>query len=123
MSRFPSIKTLKPVFGDRAKEARELLTGEGATKRKTRDYASVTQWEREAHGQISYHERLMVALDEIAGTYGVEALMARDARWPDYEYLNSGDTYNTTLLFNHRTKSFSVGCWGDIVERAGNRYA
>ena len=119
MSRFPSIKTLTPVFGDRASEARELLIG----TRKTWDYASVNAWADQCYTVPNRHDRLMCALNEIAETHGVEVLMGRDEQWPDYEYLNSGDTYTATLIYSNKTGTFRVGCWGDIVERTGNRYA
>jgi hypothetical protein len=32
-------------------------------------------------------------------------------------YLNMGDTYATTILFDSRTRWFTIGCWGDQVER------
>lgn len=59
------------------------------------------------------------AINEILGTYGVEAL--GPARGPSqstpYEYLNAGDTYATTLIYNRKTDTLSVGSWGDIAER------
>ena len=33
-----------------------------------------------------------------------------------------GDTYDTTLLYDHKTGRFSVGSWGDIVERQPRRF-
>lgn len=32
-------------------------------------------------------------------------------------YLNMGDTYDFTILFDSRSERFSTGCWGDVVER------
>lgn len=32
-------------------------------------------------------------------------------------YLNMGDTYDTTILFDSRTEQFRLGSWGDFVER------
>lgn len=50
------------------------------------------------------------------GTFGVEYVPeGNNSRSPAIDYLNSGDTYELTLLYvNGR---FRVGCWGDIVER------
>jgi hypothetical protein len=33
------------------------------------------------------------------------------------DYVNMGDTYDTTLIFDHRKGRFIVSSWGDIVER------
>lgn len=32
-------------------------------------------------------------------------------------YLNMGDAYEYTVLFDSRTCQFRTGCWGDVVER------
>lgn len=31
-------------------------------------------------------------------------------------YLNMGDPYEYTVLFDSRNERFSTGCWGDMVE-------
>lgn len=57
-------------------------------------------------------ERVFVDL----GTFGVEHIPAGyNKRSPEITYLNTGDTYDLTLLYvNGR---FRLGCLGDIVER------
>ena len=109
----PSVKSLSAVFGERAKEARELLEG----KRKTTDYESVRAWERSCYHRPGYTDRVLCALNEIADTYGVERIEAGiNARSPAVEYLNAGDTYTTTLcLIDGR--GMRVTDWGSIVER------
>jgi hypothetical protein len=49
-------------------------------------------------------------------TFGVERIDAgHGRRSPAITYLNSGDTYDCTVLYvNGR---YRAGCWGDIVER------
>ena len=50
------------------------------------------------------------------GTFGVEYIPeGRGDRSPAVDYLNSGDTYADTLLYVRGR--FTVGNWGDIVER------
>ena len=118
MKRLPSVKKLTLVFGDRAKEARELLE----KKRKTTDYKSVQSWESQCYNRPRYIDRLLCALNEIAGTHGVEPIYTSDMSkpyWPEYQYLNTGDPYATTLIYCD-TGRFYVGCWGDIVERIGS---
>jgi hypothetical protein len=34
-----------------------------------------------------------------------------------YEYLNTGDTYGTTLIYRRKTDTLSIGNWGDVAER------
>jgi hypothetical protein len=64
----------------------------------------------------------LAAMDEVVGTAGVEAL-GPDVGGPNpppYEYLNTGDTYGTTLIYRRKTDSLSIGSWGDIAERHPN---
>lgn len=111
----PSTKTLTQVAGDKAQELRELLE----KKRKTRDYQSVKTWVSQSYHEPRYSERLMCAINEIVGGYGVEAITKRGQVYPTYEYINMGDTYTTTILRDCRTGRVFVGTWGDIVERGG----
>lgn len=71
----------------------------------------------------SHMWRVTVALDamnNVLGTYGVEGLgpqgSSREGYAPPYEYLNTGDTYGTTLIYRRKTDTLSIGDWGSIVE-------
>ena len=67
-------------------------------------------------------ELIMSAMDETAGTHGVVPLWSEDDMfWPVAEYLNTGDTYSTTLLFRHDTGTFRITTWGDFVEKNEKR--
>ena len=37
-------------------------------------------------------------------------------------YVNMGDSYAGTLLFNTITKKFSLTTWGDFAEKNAKRY-
>jgi hypothetical protein len=39
------------------------------------------------------------------------------------DYVNRGDTYDTTLMFDYEKGRFVVSSWGDIVERQPLRFA
>ena len=46
------------------------------------------------------------------GSFGVEDL------YPDYPHIyhvNTGDTYNVTLVYNSKTGSITVTSWGDAI--------
>ena len=108
----PSVKTLRSVFGDNAKQARAILEMVRSQLEERPECSAIVA--RCFHPPKTYILR-MTALDKLAGTYGVEAFQIRDGSW--CEYLNAGDTYATTLLwFRGR---YRVGCWGDIAERHG----
>lgn len=75
-------------------------------------------------------EGVDAALDlanEIMGGFGVESI--RDNEWDrDYYadigllYVNMGDTYETTLIYDTRKDKWIVSSWGDIVERHPKRF-
>lgn len=59
------------------------------------------------------------ALDAMCGTHGVETIGGDDDDFrtpPPFEYLNAGDTYATTLIFDRGKDEITIGCWGDLVE-------
>lgn len=66
--------------------------------------------------------RAMRALDELLETHGVEAIRNRNGH-AVAEYLNTGDTYTTTILYDHTTRSFRVTSMGDWVEHYERRHA
>jgi hypothetical protein len=64
----------------------------------------------------------LAAMDEVVGTFGVEALGPDigGPTAPPYEYLNTGDTYGATLIYRRETDTLIIGSWGDIAERHPN---
>lgn len=50
--------------------------------------------------------------EKAMGGYGVESLYPD---YPDFHYVNMGDTYSTTLCYNGNM--FHIGSWGDYVEK------
>jgi hypothetical protein len=58
------------------------------------------------------------AIDRVLGTFGVEPLGRVSMRnGPPFEYLNTGDTYATTLVYHRNADALRIGCWGSIAER------
>lgn len=63
-------------------------------------------------------ELMLHAADVLLGTHGVESLGPVDTRsGPPFAYLNTGDTYADTVVYNSETRRFMVCSWGDIAER------
>jgi len=63
----------------------------------------------------------LTALDELLGTCGVEPIRTTehiDSYWFDCRacYLNTGDAYNATILFDTKKDRFYLTSWGDLVE-------
>lgn len=59
------------------------------------------------------------AMNVLLEMHGVEALgPVRDGDYtPQYEYLNTGDQYLTTLIYSRNSHNVFLGCAGDIAER------
>lgn len=61
-------------------------------------------------------EAINLACTKFGIGYGAEGF-CWDCGRHGITYLNMGDTYEWTVLFDSRTERFSTGCWGDVVER------
>ena len=107
--RTPSIKTLQTIFGDKAKQAKSLLT-------MTREQLLATPVGAarfaECYCSQTTAEIRMACLNDLGEFHGVEHFFTKKG---DCLYLNAGDTYTPTLVrFNG---AYRVSCWGDIAER------
>lgn len=108
--RIPTIKSLVPVFGDKAKQARKILEMDGKQLRAEFEADGMMQG---YYNPPSKKEMRMLLLDKLAETFGVEAIALGNGEIVDY--LNSGDTYTPTLVFWRG--NYSVKDWGTLVER------
>lgn len=106
----PSIRTLRAVFGDRAREARAILE---MSRAELETLPAGAARVAECYNPPATSDLRMTCLDALAGTHGVEGFETRRNGW--CEYLNAGDTYAPTLL-RYRGR-YRVGCWGGIAER------
>lgn len=67
--------------------------------------------------QACNHGKPKLALKEAndaMGGFGIESLYPE---FPNFYYVNMGDTYKKTLYYNG--VSLQIGSWGDYVERHG----
>ena len=75
-------------------------------------------------------QRAMEAIDKLLDNHGVETLSKAgyDEDYSSYWgnsvaiYSNSGDTYNSTILFDLVGNRWMVTTVGDFVERHGDKY-
>ena len=112
--RVPSVKTLTEVFGENARKARAYLKGELDPD----ENENVAEWIRHCWHEPPWIDKVMEVLNELAETFGVEAIFREsDDSWPTFLYLNTGDTYAPTLIFNCEKLTIYVSSWGDVVER------
>ena len=103
-----SLETAKTLRGLARGEIR--ITGNAA-------FPVTNQWIADCYHKPRRIDLILSAMNEAAETYGVEAFNTRgDQLHAIAEYLNTGDSYGTTLLFRHDTGTFRLTSWGDFVE-------
>ena len=64
-------------------------------------------------------ENILQHVSDLIGYHGIEAYEPGDNNpsHPTYSYINSGDMYGLTLIYNHRTHKYMVTDIGSIIER------
>jgi hypothetical protein len=83
------------------------------------EFKSVSDWVRQCYHDPSRIEQKMRAMDEILDGHGTEAIFGDDdPAWPDMEYVNMGDTYLMTILYDYTKSKFYAMPWGEWVEQA-----
>lgn len=121
----PSAKALIAAFGitpEKADIARKLIKGEQTTwdhnlfPRSNAYFAG-------CYNKPSRLCRIMECLNELLGMHGVECLGEVRTYGPPAEYLNTGDTYAATLLFDRLANNFKLTSWGDWLEANENKPA
>ena len=63
----------------------------------------------------SFAESVLQHVSDLVGYYGVEVFDS-NSNHPKYSYINSGDTYALTLIYNHQTRKFIFCDIGTIIE-------
>ena len=127
----PSAKTLLSKFKQLSAEDAKLIraiaaaSADGDDLKKLIDarVPATASYVRSMHSD-PYRSKLwrttvaLHAMNEVLGTHGVEGLgPPRGGDYaPPYEYLNTGDTYAATLIYDRDRDRLFVGSWGDIAE-------
>ena len=94
----------------------------GALAEAKRYYATGTRYYDSKHRTYhcaSYAENILQHVSDLVGYHGVEAFDPEDSNptHPKYLYVNSGDTYCLTLIFNAHSNRFLFSDIGSIIER------
>lgn len=80
------------------------------------EFKAVQEWcEQSYHVPPRQSEQVMCALNEVLKGYGVEMLVDKRDK-VRAEYVNMGDTYLPTVLYDLKRGRFEVMSWGDFVE-------
>lgn len=73
----------------------------------------------------NYGERIRAAfqiMDVALETHGVEYLEPADYEAQGVDYLNTGDTYMATVVYDAKSQQWRITSWGDIVEANEYRF-
>ena len=88
-------------------------------------FSSVDKWVRSCYHHPRGYELILKALDEVLEGYGVEGIDPSTAEVgeddvPEIDdwisYVNFGDTYDTTIIYDHDSRLFYCASWGDFLE-------
>jgi len=117
--RHPSIKTLQKTFGDKALMLRKIIDG----RQDCWDWEKLphtTSWKIACYNSPDNIEARLRAMEEVLEGFGIECIRAGESSDNEIvaSYINMGDTYNATILYNHHNERFEVTSWGDWVEWA-----
>ncbi len=112
------ISNLLNVDRETAKQIRGVIAGTIDPE----TIPDVSEWVLKCFNRPRDHEIVFDALNRLMETYGIEGL-ENDANYIDsyfqhfnFLYLNTGDTYKNTIIFDCDTFKYFIGTWGDIVE-------
>lgn len=123
---FHSVKVIMEALNvdrETAKRIRGVIKGNIKPEDHEDLFPHTCKWIRSCYHQPWETDVIMSALNELIEGFGVEALGGGD--WnnrytPPFEYINTGDTYNATIIRDNRKGRFFISTWGDIVEQNPN---
>ena len=86
------------------------------------NYKSVEKWVTECYNSPNLTELRLCALNELLECYGTEAITGPEyidnyCMYINAVYINAGDAYLMTVLFDYRTNKFVLTSFGDYVEK------
>ena len=106
----------------------DLARSKNATPESPKLIAALLKVADESHGSAKHAavDAALEAANKALGMHGVEAIQGK---WHDRYYqnivglhLNSGDSYNTTLLYDTIAETFEITSMGDFVEDMTDEY-
>lgn len=107
---------------NKLKVIRRIISG----KENIDEYPSVVNRIHECHYMPTLEDLTLTACNQVLEGYGVEPIRGA---WVDgfhgdccAEYVNMGDTYDQTVVYDVRKDKYTITSWGDFVEHAPKYY-
>ena len=118
---YPSVSTIQTRLGISREKANQVRGLMDKSRIKTRSFESVRAWEAQCFNKPEWVERCLCAIDEVIGGFGVEGIDGNDFVSPFWRheriaYVNMGDPYAPTVIYDTAREKFYVCSWGDHVE-------
>lgn len=111
----PSLARLAEAFGeDAAPLLRRILKSRSRSELLTLS-SDAADLERRSYGRQSMQALRFAALNQVMEGFDAEAFRTHRGEW--VTYVNTGDTYNVTILKFRGT--YRIGDWGSIAEKHG----
>jgi hypothetical protein len=83
-------------------------------------FPETKKWAAQCYNRPTGEEIILKAIDEVLGGYGVEGIdpqIAEEDGLDDWvSYVNMGDPYVPTIIYDHDSHLFHVGGWGTFLE-------
>ena len=105
------------ISKEKAKEIKALCNYEINPNR----YEYVQNWIRQCYNIPSRDEMILLAIDEIIGGYGTEAIQKENEHVDNYHfdiiftYVNMGDTYIASVFYDTKNNKYFISCLGNLL--------
>lgn len=85
-------------------------------------FETVRTWIKQCHHEPAHIEQVLCAANYIMEASGIEVIRSNknwQQFWCDmrFVYINAGDVYAPTLVFNTLAHTFSIACMADLANR------
>lgn len=114
-------KNLIELFPDEGEELWRLFNNDRELMR----HPVAIERKRECYHRLSYYDVKLTVLNAVARLHGVEYIAhVKDTIRENFgiSYLNTGDSYCSTICYDHGRDRWSLSCWADFVERYPHKY-
>lgn len=75
----------------------------------------VSKWVKQCYNTPSDTELEMAVIDVLIDGYGVEGITPEGKVYPVAEYVNMGDTYDLTVVYDLENGEYILTSWGDFL--------
>lgn len=120
----PSVKTMMEylhISKDDARKIKKILTGKI-------DLMTIDSARKREEDAYNHHDKITLALEavnEVMDGFGseyIESIEDSCYNAEGLEYINMGDTYTNTMMYDYRDQIWRVGTQGDVVEIERKRF-